>query len=130
MRRDARDTDALGTPNTLGSGVTLLDNLSALRGTLAAPIPKDERSSMTDAIRVAIFDDHRAMRDALVAALEAEGSFNVVGAAETAAEAVACGQDLLPDIVVCDLQMPGGGNSTGPRRMSRSWCCRQTIAST
>jgi two-component system, NarL family, nitrate/nitrite response regulator NarL len=61
------------------------------------------------AIRFAIFDNHAAMREVMARALVAEGSFLCIGGGGSADEAVACGQDLLPDIIVTDMQMPGGG---------------------
>lgn len=60
-------------------------------------------------IRVALFDDHVAMREGLAIALTSEGSFDVVSQGGTADEAVACGNAELPDLLIVDIQMPGGG---------------------
>ncbi len=59
--------------------------------------------------RVAIADDHPAVRRALVASLSGDGRFDVVGAVSTADAAVALVRDHLPDLVVLDVRMPGGG---------------------
>ena len=58
-------------------------------------------------IRVVLVDDHPIWRDGLRADL-ADG-FEVVGEAASAAEAVAVIGASQPDLVVCDLHMPGGG---------------------
>jgi two-component system, NarL family, nitrate/nitrite response regulator NarL len=60
-------------------------------------------------IRIAIFDDHVAMRDVLARALTAEGTFEVVAQGSTADEAIACGPAELPDLMILDIHMPGGG---------------------
>ena len=60
-------------------------------------------------IRIALFDDHAAIRDSMTRALAAEGSFDVVASGGSADEAVASGQNDLPELMLLDLQMPGGG---------------------
>lgn len=64
---------------------------------------------MTDTIRVALIDDHPLFRDGVVSTLERESDFEVVGQGETAADAVRLAHDLLPDIMLVDISMPGGG---------------------
>ena len=59
------------------------------------------------AIRVVLADDHPIWRSGVRADL-GEG-FEVVGEAATADEAVAAVRATGPDLVVCDLRMPGGG---------------------
>ncbi len=58
-------------------------------------------------VRVVLADDHPIWRDGVRADL-ADG-FTVVGEASTADEAIAAIRRHQPDLVVCDLQMPGGG---------------------
>ena len=58
-------------------------------------------------VRVVLADDHPIWRDGVRADL-ADG-FTVVGEASTADEAIAAIRASSPDLVVCDLQMPGGG---------------------
>ncbi len=58
-------------------------------------------------VRVVLVDDHPIWRDGLRADLE-EG-FTVVGEASTASEAIEVVRLTHPDVVVCDLSMPGGG---------------------
>ncbi|MFN2503638.1 MAG: response regulator [Acidimicrobiales bacterium] len=58
-------------------------------------------------VRVVLADDHSIWRDGVRADL-ADG-FSVVAEASTAEEAIAAIRQYQPDLVVCDLQMPGGG---------------------
>lgn len=58
-------------------------------------------------IRVVLADDHPIWLDGVAADLGA--GFDVVGRASDAAEAIAAVEAAQPDLVVCDLHMPGGG---------------------
>jgi DNA-binding NarL/FixJ family response regulator len=67
-------------------------------------------------IRVAVVDDHPIVRQGLVAALEDEPDFDVVGAAGSAEEAFALVARVQPDVVLLDLELPGiGGVEAIPR---------------
>lgn len=61
----------------------------------------------TPPVRVVLADDHPIWRDGVRADLGS--GFEVVGEAGTAPDAIAAIGSLRPDLVVCDLQMPGGG---------------------
>ena len=63
-------------------------------------------------IRVVIADDHPILRDGLRRLLETEPEFVVVGQAADTEEAVASVQQLHPDVLLLDLSMPGGADST------------------
>ncbi len=69
-------------------------------------------------ITVALFDDHTAMRDALAKTLARDSGIDVVAAGSTAAEAIKYATDLVPDVVLLDLNMPGGGLNAA-RHLSR-----------
>jgi DNA-binding NarL/FixJ family response regulator len=58
-------------------------------------------------LRVVLVDDHPIWRDGLRADLV--GDFDVVGEAGGADEAIEVITSTRPDLVVCDLHMPGGG---------------------
>ena len=58
-------------------------------------------------IRVVVADDHHIWRSGIRADLG--DAFDVVGEAEDAAGAITVVQDTEPDLVLCDLHMPGGG---------------------
>ena len=61
-----------------------------------------------DKIRVLIADDHPLFRKGMRAMLEALPEMEVVGEAATGEAAIALAGDLAPDVIVMDLQMPGG----------------------
>jgi DNA-binding NarL/FixJ family response regulator len=58
-------------------------------------------------IRILVVDDHPIVREGLVAVLEDESEFQVVGAAGTTEEAVALAARVAPDVVLLDLELPG-----------------------
>jgi DNA-binding NarL/FixJ family response regulator len=63
--------------------------------------------SKLDAVRVVVADDHQIWRSGLRADLGE--TFHVVGEAADADEAIEVIGATKPDLVVCDLNMPGGG---------------------
>lgn len=62
---------------------------------------------MTEPIRIIVADDHPIVRDGLVAILNTQPDFEVVGEAADGATLVAKAHQLLPHIVLTDLEMPG-----------------------
>jgi len=64
---------------------------------------------MLSAIRIAVIDDHPLFRESVVETLASAGSFEIVGEGATAGDALRLAQDLVPDIVLLDLRLPGGG---------------------
>jgi len=60
-------------------------------------------------VRIVIVDDHALFRDGLATILAAEPDFEVVGQGGSAAEAIRLACDLLPEIILLDIDMPGGG---------------------
>lgn len=64
---------------------------------------------MSDKIHVAIADDHTLFREGLAGIISGAEDFEVVGQAGTMEEAVQLARDLLPDIILLDIDMPGGG---------------------
>lgn len=59
------------------------------------------------AVRVLIADDHPVFRHGIAAMLELRDDMVAVGEATTGAEAVVLAEQLQPDVVLMDLQMPG-----------------------
>jgi DNA-binding NarL/FixJ family response regulator len=57
---------------------------------------------------VLLVDDHELIRQGLARAFERDADMTVVGQAGNVAEGVAAWESLQPDVVVTDLQMPGG----------------------
>ncbi len=58
-------------------------------------------------IRVLLAEDHTIVREGLRSLLENEAGIEVIGEAEDGREAVQKTQELLPDVVLMDLSMPG-----------------------
>jgi DNA-binding NarL/FixJ family response regulator len=73
---------------------------------------------MSNTVRILIADDHSVVRAGLRALLERQGRFRVVGEASTGEEAIAKAEELLPDVAVLDIRMPG---------MSGIEACRQIV---
>jgi RNA polymerase sigma factor (sigma-70 family) len=64
---------------------------------------------MSDKIHVVIADDHTLFREGLAGIISGNEDFEVAGQAGTLQEAVQLARDLLPDIILLDIDMPGGG---------------------
>jgi two-component system, NarL family, response regulator LiaR len=62
---------------------------------------------MTERIRILVADDHPVVRDGLVAILETQPDFEVVGVAATGTEMVEQATRLQPELLLLDLEMPG-----------------------
>lgn len=60
------------------------------------------------AIRVVIADDQALLRSSLELILGGAPDIDVVGLAGTGAEAIAQARELVPDVVLMDIRMPGG----------------------
>ena len=71
-------------------------------------------------IRVLIADDHAVVRSGLHSILEMEGDLAVVAEANDGHQALALTQELLPDIVLMDIQMGDWDGVTATRRIRNS----------
>jgi DNA-binding NarL/FixJ family response regulator/signal transduction histidine kinase len=89
---------------------------SAPRPAAIAP-GRAESISGTHALRVLIADDHAIVRQGLREILEAQGGVTVIGEAENGAQAADRARELLPDVVLMDLQMPEVDGLEGLRRL-------------
>lgn len=67
--------------------------------------------------RVLMVDDHALLRDALRTLLDAQPDFEVVASRGTAEEALACLDEVAPDLILMDLLMPGMGGREGAFRI-------------
>lgn len=68
-------------------------------------------------LRILIADDHLLFRDGLRALLKAAPDAELVGEATTGEEAIALAAELQPDVVLMDIQMPGGNGIEATRRI-------------
>lgn len=64
---------------------------------------------MSERIQIVIVDDHPLFRGGVIQTLQAEPDVEIVGQGTTAAEAVRLAGELLPDIILLDITIPGGG---------------------
>jgi DNA-binding NarL/FixJ family response regulator len=58
-------------------------------------------------LRVLIADDHPVFRKGLILAVGAESSIEIVGEAGNGNDALRLSEELLPDVIVLDIEMPG-----------------------
>ncbi|MGH2347919.1 MAG: response regulator [bacterium] len=58
-------------------------------------------------IRILVVDDHPVVREGLVATLEDDPEFAVVGAAASAEDALPLTRSQRPDVILLDLELPG-----------------------
>lgn len=70
---------------------------------------------MADTVKLVVADDHPLYREGVVRILAAEAGFEVVGEGADADEAVALVAAHLPDLVLLDISMPGGGLTAAHR---------------
>lgn len=70
-------------------------------------------------IKVLLVDDHDLVRLGVKRLLQDVKGIQVIGEARTGEEAVKLSKELVPDVVVMDLQMPGIGGLEATRKMLR-----------
>lgn len=76
---------------------------------LARPQPVGSQFEGPPMIKIVVIDDHPVVREGLVATLEDEAEFTVVGEAGSAEEAQRVVATARPDVVLLDLELPGVG---------------------
>jgi len=75
---------------------------------------------MADApIRLLVVDDHPVVRDGVRAAMAGREAIEVVGEAASGRDAVEMAVRVVPDVVLIDLHMPGGGGIEAIRQLRR-----------
>lgn len=66
-------------------------------------------SQLMDSKRVIVVDDHPLFLKGVIQTLEAENDICVVGKGSNASDALSLAVDNLPDVILLDVSMPGGG---------------------
>ena len=67
-----------------------------------------DNTALPDLIRIAVIDDHPMFRERTVGVLMEAGGIEVVGEGATATDAVAIARERFPDVLLLDLNLPGG----------------------
>ena len=70
---------------------------------------------MTETSRIVVVDDHPIWREGVVKTLNDNKDFEVVGEGSSAAEAFNLVEEFLPDVILLDVSMPGGGIEAAKR---------------
>lgn len=83
-----------------------------------------------DTISVLLVDDHRVVRQGLRDFLELQDGIEVIGEAGSGEEGVRLAQELLPDVVLMDLVLPGIDGVEATRRIKASSPSSQVIVLT
>jgi signal transduction histidine kinase/DNA-binding NarL/FixJ family response regulator len=104
--------------STLGAGSTFTVSIPASADAPAEPVEAPEDAGRRERIRVLVVDDHPAIRRGLRELLRRRPGLTLVGEAATAEEAVERTAALAPDVVLMDLNLPGGGLDA-TRRIAR-----------
>jgi two-component system, NarL family, nitrate/nitrite response regulator NarL len=64
---------------------------------------------MSKSLHVVVIDDHLLFREGVIELLTTVEGIEVVGQGGTAADALTVAQELLPDLMLLDIALPGGG---------------------
>lgn len=64
---------------------------------------------MNEPVRLIVIDDHPLFREGVAYTLQAQPDLDVVGQGESMDDAVRLARELLPDVALLDINIPGGG---------------------
>lgn len=73
---------------------------------------------MSESINVLVVDDHPLFRQGVVHSLGSAADLTVVGEASSGEEALKLARELLPDVVLLDVSMPGWGGLVAAEKIS------------
>ena len=75
---------------------------------------------METSARIIVADDHPLFREGVSCLLMADPDFDIAGKGKNTQEAVSLATDLLPDVMLLDISMPGSGNEAAKQIASAS----------
>ncbi|HEY0606425.1 MAG TPA: response regulator transcription factor, partial [Herpetosiphonaceae bacterium] len=64
---------------------------------------------MSESIQIVIVDDHPLFREGVAHTLAAQPDIEVVAEGASADDAIRLAEEFLPDLILVDITMPGGG---------------------
>ena len=73
---------------------------------------------MSESIRVVFIDDHPLFREGVAITLAAQPDIEVVGQGENVGDAVRLARELSPDLMLLDVNIPGGGGSQAAQQIA------------
>jgi DNA-binding NarL/FixJ family response regulator len=74
------------------------------------------------AIKVLLVDDQQLVRDGLRRMLELDDEIKIIGEAKSGEEALVKATELIPDVILMDVRMPGMGGIEATRQLKKSQC--------
>ena len=85
---------------------------------------------MDEQIKILVADDHPMLREGLVAVLDTQDDFEVVGEASDGEEVVRLAGELRPDVILLDLEMPGTDGVAALERLREAGSEARTVVFT
>jgi DNA-binding NarL/FixJ family response regulator len=79
---------------------------------------RPKMTSSSSPIRIVVADDHPLFREGVAYSLAAEAEISVVGQAGSGEEALQMAMDLLPEVLLLDIAMPGLGGIEAARQIA------------
>jgi two-component system, NarL family, nitrate/nitrite response regulator NarL len=73
---------------------------------------------MVEPTKIVLIDDHPLLREGVAGALANEPDLEVVGQGDNADAAIGLARDLMPDVMLLDISMPGGGGLRAARAIA------------
>jgi DNA-binding NarL/FixJ family response regulator len=85
----------------------LMRNEAPVKEAYSGIISYPETEAVPETIRILLVDDHQVVREGLRRMIELNDDIRVIGEAGDGREAIVKARELVPDVIVMDLKMPG-----------------------